>query len=366
MEFVDLPCDLLSLIFQEIDLDDLYSYLLLFPTNSTNAIFRVIEAVRYSRLIVTNSWRGLLKLLARAKQIGPLDLLSKFTYVSIEYFRELTSTLESKLHPEVPMKRSIIYVVCCDNTNVNERYMIMRQFSRILKTMPPVILNASREVYFCCSSLDLFLERDLDEEVSSALLNRIIMSQDIWSSLEKLTLLGSATAHEVRPDGLPKICFDFSQFRALRSLHLSHLGIEDLTEVTIPHNVKELNLSNNSIKCLPGNILPRHVEVLDLSYNNLTALFGHKLPKSLRVLNLRRNFIGELRRLPDSIRDLDISFNELPSAMCNIPRSLVVLWTDIAQFYLMSESVQKELRMQQVCIKKNIAVHTNDSTITQI
>lgn len=361
MEFADLPPDVLSLIFQQIDLDDLYSYILLFPTNSTNGIFQVIEAVRYSRLIVTNTWRGLLKLLARAKQIGPVDVLSKYTYVSMEYFQDLVSTLESKFHPEIPVKRSIIYIVCCDYTNSDERYKIMRRFSRLLKTMPPLILNASREVYLSVSPQGRSIERDLDGLVTNALFDRLAISQSIWSSLERLTILGTHPAHEGHDLTSSPVSLDYSNYTSLKCLHLAHLGIEDLSEVHIPPTVTELRLCNNSILILHSSALPPQLKRLDLSYNNFTVLFGQKLPHSLEVLNLRRNLIEEVHSLPHSLRDLDISFNELPSTMFDIPTSLETLRTDIAQYYLMAEDVSNRLHIQQVCIKKNIASHTDDS-----
>lgn len=364
MEFSDLPPDILGQIFQKIDLDYLYCLLLLFDPNCSNQIFRVIETVRYSKVIVTNSWRQLLRLLPRAKKINSLDLLSRYTYVSISDFAGFIPEWASKLHPEVNVRRKLVFVLCCDNSNLDERYRIIRTFSRLLRKLPTSVLNVTRQVFLFMAGLNLLVDQDLDEEVISCLFQSIEKVPTLYPSLESISLVGPVDAHEQGSINWSN-CYDYSNFRNLSTICLSNMGIISLANINLPEGIKHLVVSHNSIVTLYGVRFPETLLTLDLSYNNLTGSFKTELPM-LKVFNIRRNYIEDMMFLPDSIEDLDISFNELPSTMFRIPAALKVLRTDIAQFYLMSEKVQVELRLQQVCIKKNIASQTNQSIFTRM
>lgn len=364
MEFADLPPDILGQIFQKLDLDYLYCLLLLFNANCSNQILRVIETVRYSRLIITNSWRQLLRLLPRAKKISSLEFLSRYTYLSINEFQDFIPEWESKLYPEVNVRRKLVFVLCCDNSNVDQRYRIIRSFSRLLRRLPQSVLNVTRQVFLFMSGLNLVVERSLDEEVISCLFQSIEKMSSLYPSLESLSLVGPVDAHERGSINWPS-CYGYSHFTSLSTVCMSNMGILSLANIELPERIKHLVLSHNSILTLYGVKFPETLVTLDLSYNNLTGSFKTKLPM-LKVFNIRRNYIEDMMHLPDSIEDLDISFNELPSTMFRIPAALKVLRTDIAQFYLMSEKVQVELRLQQVCVKKNIASQTNQSIFTRM
>lgn len=365
MRFSDLPPDVLGLIFTKIDLDYLYCLQTLFPLNCSNQICRVIETVRYSRLIVTNSWRQLLRLLPRAKKISSLDLLSRYTYMSIADFQEFIPVWQSKLHPEVNVKRKVVFVLCCDHSNVDERYLIIRRFTRLLRTMPSSVLNVTRQIFLFMTGLSLLIERDLDEEVISLLFRRIEQVASLHNSLETVSLVGPVEAHETGCIAWP-VGYDYSNFSHLTTVCLSNMGLVSISGISLPQSIKHLVVSHNSIVSLAGITFPETLATLDLSYNNLTGSFKTSLPLELRVLNVRRNYIEDMMFLPDSIEDLDISFNELPSTLFRIPLELKVLRTDIAQFYLMSENVQTNLRLQQVCIKKNIASQPNEAIFTRL
>jgi len=212
--------------------------------------------------------------------------------------------------------------------------------------------------------LNLVVERSLDEEVISCLFQSIQKMSSLYPSLESLSLVGPVDAHERGSINWP-FCYDYSHFTSLSTVCMSNMGILSLANIEFPELIKHLVVSHNSILTLYGVKFPETLVTLDLSYNNLTGSFKTKLPM-LKVFNIRRNYIEDMMHLPDSIEDLDISFNELPSTMFRIPAALKVLRTDIAQFYLMSEKVQVELRLQQVCVKKNIASQTNQSIFTRM
>lgn len=365
MRFTDLPPDILGLIFQKLDLDSLYCLLQLFTFNSSHPIHRVMETVRYSRLIVTNSWRQLLKLLPRAKKISSLDLLSRYTYLSIDEFLSFIPEWESKLHPEVTVRRKIVFVLCCDKSNLGERYMIIRKFTRLLKLMPPSVLNVTRQIFLFMAGLDLLVDRDMDEEVIALLFKRVEQVSSLYGSLESISLDGPVAEHEPGTFNWPS-GYDYLNFTNLTTICLSNLGLVYLAGVKLPQNIKHLVLSHNSIVSLRNFKLPPDLVTLDLSHNYLTGSFNAELPLNLKVLNVRRNYIEDMMYLPHSIEDLDISFNDLPSTLFRVPAALKVLRTDIAQFYLMSEKLQVDLRVQQVCIKKNIASHTSEAIFTRL
>lgn len=362
MQFSDLPPDILVSIFKKLDLDFLYCIQLLFPFNSSSQVYRVIETVRYSRLIVTNSWRQLLRLLPRAKKIDSIDLLAKYTYVSINDFQDFLPFWETRLHPEVNVRRKIVFVLCCDHSNIEERYLTIRKLSKILKSMPKNVSSVTRQVFLYMGESQF--GRELDEEVIQLLFQRVEKSEDLWGFLDAVSLFGPVGAHEMGEIRWADR-YDFSHFAVLRTLCLSGMGLTTIANITFAESIRHLAISHNSLANLDKVQLPENLVTLDLSYNNLSGSFKATLPQ-LKVLNMRRNFIEKMMELPDSIEDLDISFNELPLQLVKIPDHLKVLRTDIAQFYLMSEKVQNRLRLQQVCVKKNIALQPNEAVYTRL
>lgn len=363
MEFSELPADILGLIFQKIDLDHLFYLLLLFPDKS-HPVCRVIDTVRYSKVIVTNCWRQLLRLLPRAKKIATLDLLAHYSYVAIDEFLAYIPQWQAMMDPSVCIKKRLVFVLCCDLSNLAERYLVIRQFSKVLKCMPASVLNVTRQIFLFMSGLHLLLEKDHDEQVISLLFHSLENLAALYDSLESLSLVGPVSAHETGWISSPG-AYDYTGFSRLSTVCLSNVGLVSLSGLSLLENTRHLVLSHNCIVSLKGVEFPAGLVTLDVSYNNLRDSLEAELPQ-LKVLNVRRNFLEKIMELPDSIEDLDISFNELPSTMFRIPASLKVLQTDIAQFYLMSEKVQGKLRQQQVCIRKNIASHTNQTIFGQV
>lgn len=360
MELSDLPVDVLGLIFQILDLEFLLLLLLLFPANSSHALLRIIETVRYSRVLVTNSWRQLLKLLPRAKKIDSVEMLARYTYMLINEFRSFIPTWESKLHPEVTIRSRIVFVICCDRSNAEDRYKVIREFARLLKTMPASVLNISRLVFLSMTDLPFLVEKNVDEELIALLFDRVGKTTSLHVPLHSLSLVGPVAEREQGSLSWPLV-YDYRSFSGLNTVCLSNLGLVSLMGVFLPSSIRHLVLSHNSILSLRGFEFPPDLVTLDLSYNYLVGSFKADLPQNLKVLNVRRNDIANLMSLPDSIEDLDISFNDLPSTLVKIPGALKVLRTDIAQFYLMTEKIQLALRVQQVCVKKNIASRTHES-----
>lgn len=364
MNVADLPVDILTNVFQNLDLMEL-AFIQTFFNKSlqSSPVYRVIETVRYSRIVVTIKWHGLIQLLARACRISSLEMLSKFQFVDLVDFLPLIPQLQQRWHPEVPIRRQIAYVFGCDQSNYHDRYRVMRMFTRLLRSMPAHVQNASRQVYLYFHKLNQFGDSDIDGEAVAAMFGQIASSPALWSSVEKLTMQGTMAAHEAELD-LTRIAWNFGNFERLASICLSNMGFVTLRNLILPESLKELNLSQNSIIGVNEYHFPEGLESLDLSYNNLSGTINCSLPVSLKSLNLRRNFISKIKRLPDSLEILDVSFNELPCTMFPVSRALQILKTDIAQYYLMTEDMQRSLRERNIVIRKHIASHTTDSIFT--
>lgn len=366
MKLASLNVDVLCTIFQNIDSDDLVRLCQLFPRAAAEilnaydsglvasipdfvSVFRVLETVTYSRIVVTNTWQGLLKLLARAKRVGPLDLLAKYMYVPLGDFPALTHVLQRRLHREVPVKCKVIFVIEADSPTAQHRYSLLAAFCSLLENMPVHVLAMIRQIHL---SIAQFGPADREANRCCQQFYRVIGSAAIHSSLEKMSLSGplghtQETANDVR--------FDFSNFKALRSLSLTNLGIVSLQELLLPETVTDLNLSNNHITSLDTSRLPPDLTSFDISHNHIDGRNAEPLPLTLKTLKLRRNLIENMFELPDAIQFLDISFNELPSSMFRMPAALQCLETDIAQYYLMSDKVRQQLEARHVVIRKKIA-----------
>jgi hypothetical protein len=77
----------------------------------------------------------------------------------------------------------------------------------------------------------------------------------------------------------------------------------------LPNGLKELDCSYNQLTSLPE--LPDSLEVLNCSGNQLTSL--PKLPDGLKKLECSNNQLTSLPELPDSLEVLDCSHNQLTS-----------------------------------------------------
>ena len=92
----------------------------------------------------------------------------------------------------------------------------------------------------------------------------------------------------------------------------------------LPNSLKELDCSYNNLTLLPDN-LPNSLQELDCYYNNLTLL-PDNLPNSLQILSCFHNKLISLPdNLPNSLKELNCSNNRLISLPDNLPNSLINL-----------------------------------------
>lgn len=115
-------------------------------------------------------------------------------------------------------------------------------------------------------------------------------------------------------------------------------------------NLKELYLWNNDIDnyCMTGffKCIPSDLKVLELSGNHITDLQGLVLPQSMEVLQLSTNMINSLEGVdfskPFNLQLLDISMNRL----IGFPRNLK--FPDSTKRLMMSHNELEDINQQQI------------------
>ena len=104
-----------------------------------------------------------------------------------------------------------------------------------------------------------------------------------------------------------------------------HLDFINLTEVPpLPDFIKGLYITSNELTKLPEE-LPRSLENLRCSANYITKL-PDKLPCTLKSLQCDYNHLKKLPQLPDSLTYLDCRYNDLEKLPDRLPSSLELLW----------------------------------------
>ncbi|KAF3985806.1 hypothetical protein FT663_05152 [Candidozyma haemuli var. vulneris] len=352
MEIRDLPLNIISLIFEYIPSEEIDRVLTAVGPRPHDILYRAADTVKHSKLLVTNEWQSSLKLLPRAVQILPIRLLEYFWHISLSDFRNLAFELEKKWDGRIPVKRNISLVFRFDLSNSSARYKTFRDLQYLLKTMPIPVQRATKLLYLSVPDTQGFLLGEGIDQLTGLVLQRLVHSPAFHKSLESLRFQSATPSFSLLASSnitLRKL----SHFDQLSSLDLCNLGLRDLREICLPASLVHLNLSQNSLQTIKQDRLPPKLFSLDLSFNLLTEVDGSCLPANLKKLNIRRNMVEHLEDLPTTLEYLDISFNELTSAPFAIPPNLCYLRTDIAQFYLMSESTRHDLLNQKVIIQKH-------------
>lgn len=353
MPFHSLPTEILTLVFLLLEQCELDHLLGVFP-DQKNELFQIVRAVKYSRIIVTNTWHTLLKLLIRAKQIIPMGQIPMYIIMSFEdFFREVGS-LDQKLCSHVKTEKRIVYAFGSDGRAYNpEIHKLMRSFSRFLQDVPNLVKHISKEISIFISNDDA-LAGDLGNAVNRLFFKRIFLSHGQLPYLETLRIENRMNFAFDESGG--KVAFhDFTRFLALKKLVLSNLEISstDLSgpRTWFPPTLVELRLPFNIIDSLEKIVFPEGLRVLDLSYNFITCIDGEALPNGLEILYLRNNKITRIEALPDSLLDLNISLNEISDLAFDVPAHLKVLSTDWSQYYLMPRRFRDSIIKQKVFIK---------------
>lgn len=353
MPFHSLPIEILTAVFVLLDQCELDQLLVLFP-GKEDELYRIIQTVKYSRIIVTNTWHTLLKLLIRAKQIIPMNQIPKYMIMSFDDFFKEVGSLETKLCSRVRTEKRVIYAFGNDGKVYNpEIHKLMRSFSAFLQQVPNLVKHVSKEISIFISNDD-GLNSDLDNAVNSIFFNRIFQCHGQLPQLQTLRIENKMN-FAFDESGGKLVLHDFTQFPALRKLVLSNLEIssKDLSgpRVWFPPTLVELRLPFNIIDSLENIKFPEGLKTLDLSYNFITAVNGDTLPPGLENLYLRNNKIARIDSLPDSILDLNISLNEISDLAFDVPTQLKVLSTDWSQYYLMPRQFRDSIIRQKVFIK---------------
>lgn len=350
MDIRNFPINILVTIFNNFDFEYfpvLFRKLKLHPDD---ILYKVMETIQFSRVIVTNEWQNLLKLLPRAAQVRLLFELEQFMHVSLADFKLLSHLIQDHWDNRVPTQKIILFVIRCDNTVSASRYQILRDAVLVLAFMPKPVQNATKLLHLSIPDEQVALPGHLGIELSTMALASLMLVSELRISLESLRFQGAfSTGSDLVSRKLPR---NFSSYEKMHSLHLSNLGIKSVEDISFPAKLKNLVLSQNAIDHIERANFPPTLIQLDLSCNMLKLLDGDHLPLGLKRLNLSKNYIEQIEDLPASIEYLDISFNEITSARFDIPLCLRFLRTDIAQFYLMSESTRKNLLRRKVSLNK--------------
>lgn len=341
MQFSDLPVDVICLIIKYFDFDSLEELIRMLAFNPSGTLHKVAVSIKYSRILVTNEWQNLLRLLPRAANIKLIALLDKYFHVPLSYFSSILDDLESKWDERVPVKKSILLVFRYDLASNEIKESIIKRLFVLLQRMPYTVQHATRLFYLSDNSWDLR---------SSSPLEDLPLTTKFQESLESLSIHGTASVSAI---DLSKFSGkDFSQYRRLSSLHLINIGISNLKDLKLPTTISDLRLSCNYIHFVDFQCLPSRLILLDLSHNRLTSIVANGYPKHLKTLNLKGNRIENIENLPSSVEDLNIALNEITGLNFDLPAKLKYLRLDVAQFYLMSESIRQLLSRKQVLVKQ--------------
>lgn len=353
MDLRGLPLPILVNVFRNLSATDLEELTRLFPPNSEHCLlYRVIDAVRLSRIIVTCSWHSLLVLLPRARQVAPLDVLAHYTHAAIDDFPHLVAAMQSHPYPDIPVKKDLWFVLGSDlglsYAPERDSLRLIMRFGRILRTIPPSILPTCRHIDFSFAA-STNVESQLVVAAAAAMFNRLAHTEGLWLSVENISMSGFAcftdTHHQV---------YDYSRFQALKVVSLTKMGIESVDQLLLPPTVATLNVSCNKIVSFDGSFLPSDLVTLDISNNRIEGLVS-RLPPTLKCLIVRQNRIKDIVDLPDTTEILDISYNPLLCAEFIVPSSLRSLYLDLVQT-IMSENVCRRLRAQRVLLKTKHSV----------
>lgn len=348
-QITNLPSNVLSLIFEQLDQTSLSNFLQITNSNLDNTLRLAAETVKYSSIIVSNQWQNLIKLLPRALQLMPIHSLDYYHHVSLDEFKTLAHKLGRLWDSRFPVKRRIYLVVRCDVSNQSTKYKTIRDLHYMLLEMPLCVHTAIRLVKLCLPVLNEMVPDQLSNEALTLLFQKFVEDPILHESLDSPGLQGPTSALLTSIPNNP--ISDFSLFRNLTSLQLNDLNLESLRGFQFPISLLKLNLAHNRLRNLKCEILPPQLEVLNLSDNKLKRLIGDKMPRNLKKLNISKNMLQEICDLPPLIEELDISFNDLAITALEHTLPLSTLCMDMAQFYLMPKNIKEYLASRHILVK---------------
>lgn len=347
-----LPFNVLVFIFEQFDQKSISSFLRLINSGRDDILHQVATTIKYSKVIVSNEWQSLVRILPRALNLMPLHMLDSYMHVSLLDFKSLAFQLPDLWDAKIPIKRNILIIIRCDLKNQSTKYKTLRDLQYILHSMPPSVHNAIRLVNIGLPISRELVPNELNSEITTLLFNKLACDTVLHQCLESLVLHGCDSSSTFLSTQYASTR-DFSHFKFLSSLHLNNLGLETIQGFSFPNSLVSLSVAHNRLQDMEYKSFPRRLKYLDLSNNELRELNGICLPQRLRQLNVSRNLLKDISSLPPYIEDLDISFNDLTISAIELTLRLCNLSTDIAQFYLMPETMKQHLAHRQVMVSKH-------------
>lgn len=348
-QITNLPSNILSLIFEQLDQTSLSNFLQITNSSLDNTLRLAAQTVKYSSIIVSNQWQNLIKLLPRALQLIPVHSLDYYHHVSLDEFNILVHKLDRLWDSRFPVRRKIYLVVRCDVSNQSTKYKTIRDLHYVLLEMPLHVHSAIRLVKLCLPDLNEMVPDQLSNEALTLLFRKFVEDPILHESLDSLGLHGRTSAFLASIPNNP--ISDFSLFRNLTSLQLNDLNLESIRGFQFPNSLLKLNLARNRLRNLKCEVFPPHLELLNLSDNKLERLKGGKLPRKLKKLTISKNLLQEICDLPPFIEELDISFNDLAITALEQTLPLNTLCMDMAQFYLMPKNIKEYLASRHILVK---------------
>lgn len=351
MQLHDLPLNVLVQIFGNIDSIVLASWSNFINNDHDNVIARVIQAVTYSNIIVTNEWYGLLLLQPRALKIETVESLSKNLHVSFDEFFQLMFELESKIDKTIPIPRAVKFILSTENERGGSRYKYIRLMAKIMRQMPKFVQTSVKQIHLKSPPISELLDFDL--KLDLIFCTNLVMCDAVIKNVDIFSIEAGVSPHEPYDTNLTSAIEGIECFQSLTSLQLTKMGLIDVSKLSLPKFLKKLNVSCNALSLIDGKFLPRRLQFLDVSSNNLSSIENIDFLKNLEELVLNHNELEELNSLPQSIRNMDISFNRVLISDIRLPNELQALKTDIVQYSLMSDEKKNELYEKQIAILRS-------------
>ena len=133
----------------------------------------------------------------------------------------------------------------------------------------------------------------------------------------------------------------------------------------IPENVRRLDVSHNDLRKLRNN-LPDPLRELNASHNKLRTL-QNKLPERLDKLNVSHNNLRSLtNKFPEGLDELDVSHNKLGSLPNKFPRHLKVLKASHNQIEKFPARALLDLKIEKVDLSHNKIAELTETDIDTI
>ena len=197
---------------------------------------------------------------------------------------------------------------------------------------PEGAVAAASSSHLAVAGRDVHLQRSLLASISTR--RSVVSSEGLAKYRDSLHAWGenapSTTEKRVREEAVNRIISWQNAGIEDELLNLSATSLREeagingkITDLLpLPPRVQKVNVSGHRLESLAANKLPDSLKELNISSNELTEL-PEKLPDSLNVLNAGRNRIQDLpENLPPALKELNVQNNRLDSLPEELPPAL--------------------------------------------